>query len=48
MKIYMNKPKDSWISPYEIVEKVIFWREIDYDEPLVENIIKYAKLGWFC
>jgi len=36
MKIYMNKPKNSWISPYEIVEKVIFWREIDYDEPIVE------------
>jgi hypothetical protein len=48
MKIYFNKPKDSWISPYEIVEKIIFWREIDYDEPLVENIIKYTKLGWFC
>jgi hypothetical protein len=36
MKIYFNKPKNSWISPYEIVEKVIFWREIDYDEPIVE------------
>ncbi len=32
----MNKPKDNWISPYTIVEKVIFWREIDYDEPIVE------------
>ena len=44
----MNKPKDNWLSPYTIIEKVIFWREIDYDEPLVENIIKYTKLGWFC
>ena len=44
----MNKPKNSWISPYEIVEKIIFWREIDYDEPLVENIIKYTQLGLFC
>jgi hypothetical protein len=48
MKIYLNKPKNSWISPYEIVEKIIFWREIDYDEPLVKNIIKYTQLGWFC
>ena len=48
MKVYINKPKDSWISPYEIVERIIFWRKIDYDEPLVENIIKYTKLGWFC
>ena len=48
MKIYFNKPKDNWISPYTIVEKIIFWREIDYDEPLVENIIKYTQLGLFC
>ena len=48
MKIYTNKPKDNWISPYTIIEKVIFWREIDYDEPLVQNILKYTKLGWFC
>jgi len=48
VKVYFNKPKNSWISPYEIVEKIIFWREIDYDEPLVENIIKYTQLGFFC
>ena len=36
MKIYFNKPKNSWISPYEIVETVMFWREIDLDEPIVE------------
>lgn len=48
MKIYLNKPKDNWLSPYTIVEKIIFWRDIDYDEPLVENIIKYTKLDLFC
>ena len=48
MKIYMNKPKDNWLSPYTIVEKIIFWREIDYDEQLVKSIIKYTKLPWFC
>jgi hypothetical protein len=36
MKIYMNKPKDNWISPYTIIEKAMFWRKIDYDEPIVE------------
>ena len=36
MKIYMNCPKDNWISPYTIIEKAMFWREIDYDEPIVE------------
>jgi hypothetical protein len=36
MKIYTNRPKDNWISPYEVVEKAMFWREIDYDEPIVE------------
>jgi len=48
MIVYKNKPKNSWISPYEIVDKLIFWREVGYDEPLVENIVKYTKLGWFC
>lgn len=48
MRIYINRPKDNWLSPYTIIEKVIFWREVDYDEPLVQNIIKYTKLGWFC
>jgi len=48
MKIYFNKPKDNWISPYTIIEKIIFWREINYDEPLVENIIKYTHLDFFC
>lgn len=32
----MNKPKDNWISPYTIIEKAMFWRKIDYDEPIVE------------
>lgn len=36
MKIYFNKPKDNWISPYTIIEKAFFWRKIDYDEPIVE------------
>jgi len=36
MKIYTNKPKNNWISPYTIIEKAVFWREIDYDEPIVE------------
>ena len=36
MKVYTNKPRDHWLSPYKIIEKVVFWREIDYDEPIVE------------
>lgn len=32
----MNKPKDNWLSPYTIIEKAMFWRKIDYDEPIVE------------
>jgi len=36
MKIYFNKPKDNWLSPYTIVEKIIFWREIEYKEPMVK------------
>ena len=36
MKIYFNKPKNNWLSPYTIIEKAMFWREIDYDEPIVQ------------
>ena len=42
----MNKPKDNWLSPYKIIEKAIFWREIDYDEPIVKFWNK--KLTPFC
>ena len=48
MKIYINKPKDNWLSPYTIAEKIVFWREINYDEPLVRNITKYLGLGCIC
>ncbi len=37
MKIYLSKPRHHWISPYKILEKVFFWREIDYDEPLIDK-----------
>ena len=36
MLIYKNRPKHNWLSPYTIIEKVVFWREIDYDEPMVK------------
>ena len=36
MKIYMNRPKNNWLSPYTIIKTAMFWREIDYDEPIVE------------
>jgi hypothetical protein len=32
----MNKPKNNWLSPYTIIEKMIFWREIKYTEPIVK------------
>lgn len=37
MKVYINKYRNHWLSPYVILEKVFFWREIDYDEPIVEK-----------
>ena len=36
MLIYKNRPKYNWLSPYTIIEKVVFWREIDYKEPMVK------------
>jgi hypothetical protein len=43
MKIYINKPRDHWVSPYRICEKVCFWREIDYDEPWVRRTNKVLE-----
>lgn len=39
MKVYLNKPRDHWLSPYTVLEKVLFWKDwdnIDYDTPWVE------------
>lgn len=46
MKVYLTKPRNHWLSPYTILEKVFFWREIDYDEPVID---KWAnRLEPFC
>ena len=37
MKIYINKYRSHWLSPYKILEKVFFWRKFDYDEPVIER-----------
>ena len=38
MKVYISKYRYHWISPFKILEKVFFWREIDYDEPKIERL----------
>jgi len=38
MKVYISKYRNHWLSPYTILEKVFFWREIDYDEPKIEKL----------
>lgn len=40
MKIYINNYKHHWISPYTVLEKVLFWKDwenIDYDTPWVKS-----------
>lgn len=37
MKVYLSKYRYHWISPYKILEVVFFWREIEYDEPIIEK-----------
>jgi hypothetical protein len=37
MRVYLSKYRSHWISPYRIMEKLIFWREIDYDEPFIKK-----------
>ena len=43
MKVYFNGYKDHWFSPYTLMEKIIFWREIDYDEPLIARCNKILE-----
>ena len=38
MKIYKSNYRNHWVSPYTILEKIYFWREIDYDEPIIEKL----------
>jgi hypothetical protein len=42
----MNGYPNTWLSPYTILEKVIFWREIDYDEVIVKKWV--TVLTPFC
>ena len=37
MKVYIGGYRNHWISPYIILEKVFFWREIDYNEPIIDK-----------
>ena len=49
MKIYTSKYRHHWVSPYTILEKIFFWREIDYDEPIIDklsNILNPFCTAW--
>jgi hypothetical protein len=49
MKVYLSKYRNHWVSPYTILEKAFFWREIDYDEPIIEklsNILEPICTAW--
>lgn len=46
MKIYFSKYRNHWFSPYTILEKVFFWRKIDYDEPIIKKWSN--RLGPIC
>lgn len=40
MKVYINNYKSHWLSPYTVLEKVLFWKDwdnIEYDTPWVEK-----------
>lgn len=30
MKLWLGKPRNHWISPYTILDKVFFWKELDH------------------
>jgi len=37
VKVYLSKYRYHWISPYTVLEKIIFWRKFEYDEPVIEK-----------
>ena len=37
MKVYLSKYRHHWLSPYTILDKIYFWREIDYVEPTIDK-----------
>jgi len=40
MKIYTSNYRNHWVSPYTVLERVLFWKDwdnIDYDTPWVER-----------
>ena len=43
MKVYLSKYRHHWLSPYTILDKIYFWREIDYDEPWVKFVNKVLE-----
>lgn len=43
MIVYMNKPRSHWLSPYVILEKVLFWEDKDTVYGLEGHEKKYIK-----
>jgi len=43
MKIYKSNYRNHWVSPYVILEKIFFWREIDYDEPIIKKLSNFLN-----
>ena len=43
MKIYKSNYRSHWLSPYVILEKIFFWREIDYDEPIIKKLSDFLN-----
>ena len=37
MRVWISNYRNTWLSPYTILEKAFFWREIDYDEPMIKR-----------
>ena len=43
MKVYLSNYRNHWLSPYKICEKIVFWREVDYEEPWVRRVNKILE-----
>ena len=52
MKVYISQYRNHWYSPYTFLEKVVYRREIDYDDPTIVKWIHRLEpisksIQWF-
>jgi hypothetical protein len=40
MKVYLSNYRAHWFSPYTILDKVVFWKDVDYNSLYAKKLVK--------